>query len=188
MPFTGTRRMKCKVDCAPRRFDERVATTREETHAMHFRLPEGVKGATPIGPPSGGNGTGATSWFGTSRADPRDMRRNEDGEYTRMGLKGPGGDWFKDGRQGQDACAEGIKQHGSGPEWFDKALDERRKEATKAGGDWFGPYAQQKANGTISPGRLHGSRSDSRKAASALIAEIPFTLAEWIARCFTPSA
>jgi hypothetical protein len=84
--------------------------------------------------------------------------------------------------------AEGIKQHGSGPEWFDKALDERRKEATKAGGDWFGPYAQQKANGTISPGRLHGSRSDSRKAASALIAEIPFTLAEWIARCFTPSA
>jgi hypothetical protein len=36
--------------------------------------------------------------------------------------------------------------------------------------------------------RQQSSRSDSRKAASALIAEIPFTLAEWIARCFTPSA
>jgi hypothetical protein len=100
------------------------------------------------------------------------------------GLKGPGGDWFKDGRQGQDACAEGIKQHGSGPEWFDKALDERRKEAgQKCKGDWFNGYkpGQCQANN-------FSSRGDSRKAASALIAEIPFTLAEWIARCFKPSA
>ena len=37
------RRMKCRVDCAPRRFDERIATTPEEAHAMHFRLP--VNGA-----------------------------------------------------------------------------------------------------------------------------------------------
>ena len=31
-----------------------------------------------------------------------------------------------------------------------------------------------------------GSRSDSRKAASAQIAKIPFPLANWIARCFLP--
>jgi hypothetical protein len=74
------------------------------------------------------------------------------------GRKGPGGDWFADGRQGQDACALacGIKQGGSGEAWFDKALDERRK-----GG--------------------------ARKAASAQIAKIPFELSSWIARCYRTS-
>ena len=83
---------------------------------------------------------------------------------------------------------EGFKQHGSGAAWFDKALDERRKAAsgTKAGGDWFGAYADEKAAGTISPGRLYGKRSDARKAASAQIARIPFELARWIAYCFKP--
>jgi hypothetical protein len=61
--------------------------------------------------------------------------------------------------------SEGVKQGGSGPEWFDKALDERRKEAgTKAG----------------------GSHSDSRKAASAMIAKIPFELASYVARYYKP--
>jgi hypothetical protein len=85
-----------------------------------------------------------------------------------------------------DACADGIKQRGSGPGWFDKALDERRKAAggNKVRGDWFGRYAKEKAAGTISPSRLHGARSDSRKAASALIAKIPFPLASYIARAF----
>ena len=83
---------------------------------------------------------------------------------------------------------EGIKQGGSGAAWFDKALDERRKAAggTKAGGDWFGTYAEQKAAGTISPGRLYGKNSDSRKAASAQIAKIPFDLAAHVARCLHP--
>jgi hypothetical protein len=94
------------------------------------------------------------------------MRRNEDGEYTRFG----------------------VKQGGSGAAWFDKALDERRKAAggTKAGGDWFGTYAAEKAAGTISPCRLHGSRSNARRAASAQIAKIPLDLAAYIARCFRP--
>ncbi|HUD75631.1 MAG TPA: hypothetical protein VMQ76_11195 [Terracidiphilus sp.] len=123
------------------------------------------KGGDPVGP-AAGNGTGATSWFFKSRADPRDMRRNEDGDFVRMG----------------------IKQGGSGAAWFDKALDERRKAAggTKAGGDWFGTYAEEKAAGTISPCRLHGSRSNARKAASAQIAKIPFPLSSWVARCFLP--
>jgi hypothetical protein len=65
-----------------------------------------------------------------------------------------GGDWFSDpaspGRQG------GVKQHGSGPEWFDQGIAK------------------------------HSSRSDSRKAASAQIAKIPFPLASYIARQFKP--
>ena len=87
---------------------------------------------------------------------------------------------------GSDLVGAGVKQHGSGAAWSDKALDERRKAASgiKAGGNWFGTYAEQKAAGTISPGRLHGNRSTARKAASAQIAKIPFELARWIARVY----
>jgi hypothetical protein len=53
--------------------------------------------------------------------------------------------------------AGGTKQYGSGAEWFDNGICKS------------------------------SSRSDSRKAASALIAEIPFDLAQWIAKCFKPS-
>jgi hypothetical protein len=51
---------------------------------------------------------------------------------------------------------EGIKQHGSGPEWFDNGIAK------------------------------HSSKSDSRKAASAQIAKIPLPLAQWVAKCFKP--
>lgn len=54
-----------------------------------------------------------------------------------------------------DALKEqGTKQEGSGPEWFDNGIAK------------------------------HSSRSDSRKAASAQIAKIPFPLASYIARSF----
>lgn len=103
------------------------------------------------------------------------------------GVKGPGGDWFANGRQGQDACSEryrdGVKQGGSGAEWWREPLQERRKQATavKNGGDWFG------AGKNCSAQRRQSSRSDSRKAASALIARIPEPLARHIARVFWPS-
>ena len=79
---------------------------------------------------------------------------------------------------------QGIKQEGSGAAWFDKALDERRKEATavKNGKDWFG------SGENCSLQRRQSSRSNSRKAASAMIAKIPFDLASHIARCFKPAA
>jgi hypothetical protein len=57
----------------------------------------------------------------------------------------------------RDCGIEGIKQHGSGREWF-------------AG------------EGKIS--RVTSSNSAKRKAASAQIAKIPFPLAQYIARCF----
>jgi hypothetical protein len=56
----------------------------------------------------------------------------------------------------------------------------------KVSGDWFGSYADMKAKGTISPGRLHGKGSPKRKAASAMIAKIPYPLALHIARTFKP--
>jgi hypothetical protein len=48
----------------------------------------------------------------------------------------------------------------------------------KNGGDWFG------SGENCSEQRKHGSRSNSRKAASAMIAKIPYPLAVHIARCF----
>jgi hypothetical protein len=61
-----------------------------------------------------------------------------------------------------------------------------QSEAVKVSGDWFGSYADMKANGTISPGRLYGKGSKARKAASAQIAKIPEPLARHIARIFKP--
>lgn len=126
------------------------------------------------------------------------MWKDREGDL-RTGVKGPGGDWFKDGRQGQDACAEavkvrglnwnnygqddyrpqgfnvtaakryreeqGVKQGGSGSEWFDKAVDERRKRT---------------------PEMIRQHIGQSRKAASAQIAMIPYPLAQHVARIYKP--
>ena len=59
-------------------------------------------------------------------------------------------------------------------------------DGRKVCGDWFGSYADMKAKGTISPGRLHGKGSEARKAASAHIAKIPAPLSRWIARAWHP--
>jgi len=56
----------------------------------------------------------------------------------------------------------------------------------KVSGDWFGSYADMKATGTISPGRLHGKGSRARASASAHIAKIPLELARHIARAWYP--
>ena len=53
-------------------------------------------------------------------------------------------------------------------------------------GSWFGSYAEQKDRGSISPGRMHGSGSPQRKAASALIAKIPLPLSRHIAVVYRP--
>ena len=89
----------------------------------------------------------------------------------------------------------GVKQNGSGDAWWDKALDERRKQATaiknsddgrKVGKDWFGGYGGG-FGWDCSPMRRGSSKSSSRKAASALIAKIPLPLSTHIARTFLPA-
>jgi len=108
--------------------------------------------------------------------------------------KNNGGSWFaqahntESGHSHNPVTGEGVKQGGSGEAWFDKALDERRKAAggLKAGGDWFGTYADEKASRTISPTRLTGKHTTARKAASAQIAKIPFELASYIALYYKP--
>jgi hypothetical protein len=53
------------------------------------------------------------------------------------------------------------------------------EDGTKIGGDWF--------SDPKSTCRKHGSRSNARRLASAMIAKIPFELAHWIARVYYPN-
>ena len=91
---------------------------------------------------------------------------------------------------------QGIKQGGSGAEWFDKALDERRKLAgVKVGSDGFRLGFKNSAAKSVDTGCLEGfsvtpderkiqHMSRARKAASAQIAKIPFERASYIARVY----
>jgi hypothetical protein len=85
---------------------------------------------------------------------------------------------------------EGVKQRGSGPEWFDKALDERRKAATLTKDDSRLVEGRKGLDGKSAirdrskdPRKSHGN-SNSRKAASAMIAKIPEELSRYIARFY----
>jgi hypothetical protein len=124
------------------------------------------------------------SWFNIAHNTDSGTGNNPDGR------KGPGGDWFAEGRQGQDACAEalkvpGINWNGYGspdykPQGFNVTAAQRYREerGTKQNGsgpEWFDEGIAK-----------YSSRSDSRKAASAQIAKIPFPLANYIARAFKP--
>ena len=117
----------------------------------------------PVSVPSGIKGTGATLKSGFNTANARRWK-----EEQANGVK----------CTGQKNGTEYAMTRGP--------ADDGRKRPDGGDGTWFGSYAEQKARGTISPGRLYSSKSDSRKAASAQIAKIPFPLAQHIARVFKP--
>lgn len=56
---------------------------------------------------------------------------------------------------------------------------------SQSGDAWFDGKPRDKMVGSKGPS-AYGSHSDSRKAASAMIAKIPFPLAVYISRCFKP--
>lgn len=62
-----------------------------------------------------------------------------------------------------------------------------REEGLKVGKDWFGGYGGG-FGWDCSPMRRNSSKSKARKAASAMIAKIPFELSRHIARSWLPSA
>lgn len=99
------------------------------------------------------------SWFGMrdgamlDRNDPRDVRRNPDGAW-------------------DNAAARGGWNHPG------KALDGRKDDGVKQGGEWWHDPASMT--------RRFSSRSTARKEASARIAMIPFPLARWIGECYLP--
>ena len=110
------------------------------------------------------------------------MKRNPDGTDHGSGLK-MGWDNSERGkcRRNDSSKVPGISfggEKGSTSPGFNVTAAQRYREATKGGGDWFS------SGENCSIQRRHGSKSDSRKAASASIAKIPFPLAQYIARCF----
>lgn len=104
----------------------------------------------------------------------------------KVGDRNVGGKWT-------NSFADSLELNGfktAGMNWSDRSKhgqDFTRvagRQGVKVSGDWFGPYAEQKAAGTISPGRMHGKNSKSRKAASAAIAKIPLPMARWIGKVY----
>jgi C-5 cytosine-specific DNA methylase len=81
------------------------------------------------------------------------------------GFKSSGMNWPDPTKRGQD---------------FTRIAGGQAMEGIKNGGDWFG------SGGNCSAQRCASSRSDSRKAASAMIAKIPLTLSRHIARTYYP--
>ena len=128
--------------------------------------------------------------FGAGIAAERAQKFNPDG--TAHGQ----GSWFAVA----DSKNRGVKQGGSGAAWFDKALDERRKAATAQRQELMSGISSEthEAEGrkgldgkswirdkSKDPRPSHGN-SNSRKAASAMIAKIPLDLARFVARSFYP--
>jgi hypothetical protein len=69
----------------------------------------------------------------------------------------------------------GFRFDGSG-----KTFQTARVEGAKQGGDWWGPEDRKTSSAQ------YGSKSNARKAASAMIAKIPENLARHIARVYKP--
>jgi hypothetical protein len=102
------------------------------------------------------------------------------------GLKSPGTKLSEVGFNVRNAQRfreeQGRKNDGSGynERGLLKSCNRMVPEGLKCGGSWFGKGNNQSLM------RRHSSGSDSRKAASAEIAKIPFPLANHIAKCFIP--
>lgn len=121
-------------------------------------------------------------------------RRWEDREVQRLGdaIKNNGGSWFNQAHNavlGQNPVngteVEGVSFSGYGKPGYKAqgfnvtaAQRYREEQGVKQGGEWW--------HDPDSMTRKFSSRSNSRKAASAQIAKIPFSLASWIAKCFYP--
>lgn len=97
-------------------------------------------------------------------------KRWEDREVQRLcdANKNTGGSWF--------AIQDGKQVQRNDPRYQNNPVSV--PGGIKQGGDWFGD--------PDSPSRKWGSKSNSRKAASAQIAKIPLPLSRWIAKVYHP--
>ena len=95
-----------------------------------------------------------------------------------LARKVPGFRFDGSGKTFQTASVEGLRgiPHRTAGHWTNPA----EHEGVKNGNDWFGSGAN------CSLQRRASSKSSSRKAASAMIAKIPFVLASHIAKCYYP--
>jgi hypothetical protein len=137
-----------------------------------------------------GTDHGSGSWFKIADSKERGAHTKNDGgswfavaHNTESGhSKNPVN--FPNARSQEAVKVGGIDFNGEKAVGFNVTAAQRYREAhpegSKGGGDWFG------RDQNMSLPRSYGSKSNSRKAASAQIAKIPFPLAQHIARCFKP--
>lgn len=94
------------------------------------------------------------------------------------GFKSAGMNWSDQTKRGQDFTRVAGSQSRATHEHI-KVSSTDGGRRTDPGGDWFN-------SNEPSEQRKHGSKSNARKAASAVIAKIPFVLAQHIARSWKP--
>lgn len=141
-------------------------------------------------------GLSATVSSGAIEADLEDFRRTH-AQCTQVvvgkaepdrATKNSGGSWFNiahntnsgTGQNPDGRKTSGHVNQGDGYGHTRHLTNQAESDAVKSPGDWF-----DYANGP-SPMRRVGSKSSARKAASALIARIPYPLSLWIASTYFP--
>ena len=165
-------------------FDACFRIQREASEATGHHIPmvvENVKGAQPwVGRAAWHYGS-YYLWGDVPALMPVVMRAQK---FNPDGTGHPQGSWFKVA----DSKNRGARKN-SGGSWFAVGSPGQKElgqnpvhEGAKNGNDWFG------SGENCSLQRRQSSRSDSRKAASALIAKIPFGLSQWIAKVYKPES
>lgn len=144
-------------------FDACFRIQREACEAAGRYIPlvvENVKGAQPWVGRAKANFGSFYLWGDVGMVGNRVVCGAQFGQYTKpmRAQKVPGFNFHEYEKTGKPGRAESdaVKQHGSGPIWFDTGI------------------------------ASHGSKSHARKAASAQIAKIPFELARYVARSYKP--
>jgi hypothetical protein len=180
MPITLNNRMKSQISCAPRRFSDRIASTPEEAHALHYKLP-GFRF-------DGSGGSFQSASVKRSRCDCQHPETTPSG-FAAISMDCP--------IHGDVDCGPTITTVFPSPDTIKvPSLDGGRRTdlgkgarfttrdcgleaGIKQGGDWF-----NQSQPSIS--RMTSSKSPARKMASAMIAKIPETLSRHVARTFYP--
>lgn len=188
MPWTRAKKLAEWYRASPERrleltalFDSCFRLQREAIEAAGHHVPlvvENVRGAQPWVGRSNWNYGSFHVWGDVPALMPMTVKR---------GVKVGGLDWSKYGQadyktSGAAGCFrdESLKRPGFRFDGSGKSFQTACVNGIKNGGDWFGPGEDASAM------RNQSSKSPKRKAASALIAKIPFELAHWIARAWLP--
>lgn len=120
-------------------------------------------------------------WGDVPALMPLTLQRAEQ-KFNPDGTNHPSGSWFAIAdSKNRGAKTVGHVNQRDGFSHTRHLTNQAESDAVKNGGDWFGPGEN------CSLQRRQSSRSTSRKEASALIAKIPFALAQHIARTFKPA-
>lgn len=168
MPIPAKIRMKSKISCAPRLFQDHVATTSEEAHAFHYRMPDE------------GNKTVGMNWSDQTKRG-QDFTRIA-GKQAMEGTKLPGNNSARrwEDRDVKRLCdATKIPSENGRRTDIGNGARFTSRDCGNEGNKQFKDFHD-------SPIAALGSKSKARKQASAEIAKIPPALAQWIARCFKP--